>query len=323
MAIAGRDSELRIVDPRAWKTKVVHQFQSHEGSKGSRVCWLGKEPAVVTTGFSKTGDRQFKLWDNRMFGTERNRPLSVNVLDGGAGVMLPYFVEDNGVLLLYAKGELTIRIYEIEGISMAHEIAEIGKQKRETKKFDLHRCTEYKCLGEPTAGLAFLPRRVVDYKNAEWLCGLRLTPSAVETISFAVPRSTEVQGYFFDDLYPPARTGVPALSDPKEWFKGAKAEGPNRADINVENLKLLSKRPAAEAHQAMKRGVASTDRMRKELEENEKRKREQQQALDRMQKLAVQHEQYNPNLSKPGVGHDATHAVVTSPGDVKDEEWGD
>ena len=326
MAIAGRDSMLRMVDPRAFKTKLIHSFTTHEGSKGSRVCWLGREPALVTTGFGKTGDRQFKLWDCRMFGTDRNRPLSVNSLDPGAGVILPYYVEDNGVLVLYAKGELAIRIYEIEGLALAKDFAEVGKQKRETKKFDLHKCTEYRCQGEPTAGLAFLPRRVCNYKQAEWLTGLRLTPTMVETISFTVPRSTEIQGYFYDDLYPPARSSEPALTDPKAWFKNeANCDGPKRVDMNKDKLKVLSQRPAAESNLAMKRGVASTDRMRKEQEEEARRKREQQEALDRMQRLAVQHEQYNPNMSKPGMGHDASgsHAVETGPSDVNDEEWGD
>jgi coronin-7 len=269
------------------------------------------------------------MWDNRMFGTDRNKPLTVQALDAGAGVMLPYYVEDNGVLLLYAKGENTIRIYEIEGLSMTHDFAELGKQKREGKKFEVHKCTEYKCVGEPTAGLAFLPRRAVDYKNAEWLRCVRLTPSIVESVSFSVPRSQEIQGYFYDDLYPPARSSEPVLTNPKAWLTGSEKapDGPKRIDLNTEGLKILSQRPAAESHQAIKRGIASTDRMKREQEEQERRKREQQEALDRMQRLAVQHEKYNPNLSKPGQGHDKAvagdHAVNVGPSEVNEEEWGD
>ena len=110
-----------------------------------RSIFLGNTPIVLSTGFGKTGDRQFRLWDVRKL----EKPLSSHMLDAGAGSMTPYFVEDNGVVVMTAKGELTVRIFEIEGISMAHEKPEIGRTKRELNMYEVHRCAEFRAVGEP------------------------------------------------------------------------------------------------------------------------------------------------------------------------------
>jgi hypothetical protein len=71
---------------------------------------------VLTTGFGKLGDRQFRLWDLRTaLSSQVKDPLSHNILDPGSGVVVPYVVEDNGAVVMTAKGEMAIRVFEIEG----------------------------------------------------------------------------------------------------------------------------------------------------------------------------------------------------------------
>jgi WD40 repeat protein len=323
LAVSGRDSDGRIYDVRGGNTsgmKPIYEWKAHEGLKGMKIAFLGNSGGIITTGFGKTGDREFKLWDIR---ASLDKPLNVTKLDAGAGIMIPYYVEDNGVLILQAKGELTVRIYEIEGLSLGHEREEPGKAKHEVNKFAVHACTEWRATGDPSAGLAFMARRHCDPYQAEWLKGIRLTPNSVEMLSFTVPRSADISSFFFDDIFPPTKSFEPTITSPDEWFNGKGPVTPKRMDLNIKKAIPLSERPIEQAQASIKKAIANTDRMRKEQEEQEQKRKEKAAALERMEKLAKQHETYNPNLSKSGAGHDDHHAVETGPADVKDEEWGD
>jgi hypothetical protein len=101
------------------------------------------------------------------------------------------------------------------------------------------------------------------------------------------------------------------------------AEGPLKVDLNTAKLKALSARPAAQKHQSIARGQANVERMRLELEKAEQKEAERKVALDRMQRLAVQHEKFNPNLSKSRPKSERAHEVETGPDDVDEDEWED
>ncbi|KAJ2903348.1 Coronin-like protein crn1, partial [Coemansia aciculifera] len=62
IAATCRDKRLRIFDARSGA--IVQEGAGHLGVKGSRVVWLGAEQRLVTTGFSKTSDREIYLWDS-------------------------------------------------------------------------------------------------------------------------------------------------------------------------------------------------------------------------------------------------------------------
>ncbi len=66
----------------------------------------------------------------------------------------------------------------------------------------------------------------------------------------------------------------------------------------------MSQRDPTQAHAALKRAQDNTARFRRKREEEEARQKAQQESLARMQRLAEQHEAYNPNLSMGGRGHD-------------------
>ena len=331
LATSGRDSEVRIYDVRASPSAPTVSFRAHDGLKGMRVAYLGNSGGLVTTGFGKTGDREFRVWDERNLGSF----LTSTKLDAGAGIPIPTFVEDNGVLLLTAKGENTIRIYELEGLSMSQVEVDVASvpgaaagKKKEVQKFAVHVCSEYRCTGDPTTGLAFLPRRACNVYNTEWLRGIRVTATAVEAISFTVPRAADISSYFMDDLFPPARAGEPSCASAEEWLSGSGGLEAKRVDLNTKKAKPLSQRPVQESQASVKRAIANTDRMRKELEEEERRKKEKDAAMERMERLARQHEVAHPNLSKPGMGgHDDARDGASAGGggaqEVADEEWGD
>jgi hypothetical protein len=95
---------------------------------------------------------------------------------------------------------------------------------------------------EPSSGGCLLPKRLCDTRAVQTSRLLRLSPTRVEPVSFAVPRAQKLQAYFQDDLFPPAPTGDSSLTA-AAWLGGASA-GPVVRDLNAAGLPLLSERPA-------------------------------------------------------------------------------
>jgi coronin-1B/1C/6 len=86
-----KDKKLRLFDPRSG-AKAVTVADSHTGVKSSRVCWLGSLDRIVTTGFSRTSDRQTFLWDSRDL---TKGPIKQMTIDQSSGMLMPFFVAGN------------------------------------------------------------------------------------------------------------------------------------------------------------------------------------------------------------------------------------
>lgn len=86
-----KDKKLRIFDPRAGAAAVT-VADSHSGVKGSRVTWLGQLDRIVTTGFSRTSDRQAFLWDSREL---TKGPIKQLNIDQSSGGLIPLFIPGN------------------------------------------------------------------------------------------------------------------------------------------------------------------------------------------------------------------------------------
>jgi coronin-1B/1C/6 len=64
LGVFGRDKKIRLYDPR--KHEIANEFVSaHEGAKPQKLCYLGQLNELLTTGFSKRGERQYSIWDLR------------------------------------------------------------------------------------------------------------------------------------------------------------------------------------------------------------------------------------------------------------------
>lgn len=70
--------------------------------------WLGDTGLGLTTGFSSSQERQFKIWDLR---NSKSAVETVKV-DNTSGILYPFFDEDVGMLYLAGKGDGNIRYYE-------------------------------------------------------------------------------------------------------------------------------------------------------------------------------------------------------------------
>ncbi|GAA5855951.1 hypothetical protein JCM8547_000427 [Rhodosporidiobolus lusitaniae] len=190
-----KDRKLRLFDPRTGSAAIT-VVDSHLGVKGSRVAFLGSLDRIVTTGFSKTSDRQVFLWDSRDL---QKGPIKQMQIDQSSGMIMPFFSEANNVLFLAGKGDGNVRMYELEND-------------------DLFYLSDYSSP-QPQRGMCFAPSRSVNVSETEIARAYKAVGNCIEPISFKVPRKSES---FQADLYPPVPSDQPALSA-ADWFGGKSA----------------------------------------------------------------------------------------------------
>jgi len=199
IATACKDKKVRVLDPR--DNKVVAEKEAHAGTKGSRVIWTGKSGNLLTVGFSKNSDRQYSLWDSRKF----EAPLATENIDTSAGILMPFYDDDLGILYLAGKGDGNIRYYEITN----------------DDKF-VYWLSEFKS-NVPQRGIASLPKRALNVSECEIARLYKVSGDGkiVDPISMQVPRKgTDI---FQDDIFPDAFAGEAALAA-DEWASGKNAD---------------------------------------------------------------------------------------------------
>jgi len=232
-ATASKDKKVRVIDPRT--NSIVSEVEAHAGVKGMRVTFLGRKEKIFTMGFSKTSERQFSLWDHRNFGT----PLHSENIDTASGILMPFYDDDTNILYLAGKGDGNVRYYEVVD--------------EDPYIFYL---TEFKSA-TPQRGMCMVPKTAMDTSVCEIARLLKVTQSAIEPISFTVPRKSDI---FQDDLYPPTFSGEASLSA-NEWFSGKNAE-PKTTQLGP--TYVAPKAQAPTQFQAAK--VVETPKSGKELE---------------------------------------------------------
>jgi len=195
-ATASKDKKIRVIDPRS--NSIISEVEAHAGVKGMRVAFLGAREKIFSMGFSKTSERQFTLWEPRKL----TEPLRTENIDTAAGIIMPFYDNDNSILYLAGKGDGNIRYYELVDDSPF-----------------IHFLTEYKSA-TPRRGMGWTPKKVLDLQTCEIARLLKVTGTAIEPISFFVPRKSDI---FQDDLYPPTYSGEPTLTS-KKWIDGEKGE---------------------------------------------------------------------------------------------------
>jgi len=243
LASACKDKKVRIMDVRS--QKVTADPEAHQGSRGSRVCWLGKKEKFFSTGFSKTSDREYALWDPR----DMSKPLNRSTVDSGAGLLMPFYDDDTCVLFVGGKGDGNIRYYEMV----------------DTEPY-LYYLTEFKSA-TPQRGLCMLPKRAVNVSECEIARILKVGVKLLEPISFQVPRKSDV---FQDDIFPDTFSGEPTLTS-AEWVSGKNGDPKlmSLAHGFQPGKKAAEFNPTAQAHSEEK--VLSQVELQQEVEKLQKR----------------------------------------------------
>jgi len=185
-----------MLDPRA--NAIIADVEAHPGVKGMRLAFLGARNKLFTMGFSKTSERQFSLWDPR----NMKDTLKTENIDTASGILMPFYDNDTNMLYLAGKGDGNIRYYEI--VDEAPYI---------------HFLSEFKSAS-PQRGMGWVPKLSMDLSSCEIARLLKVSASAIEPISFTVPRKGDI---FQDDLYPPTFSGEPSLNV-DQWLSGKNAE---------------------------------------------------------------------------------------------------
>ncbi|KAJ3342579.1 Coronin-like protein crn1 [Gonapodya sp. JEL0774] len=195
VATACKDKTIRIVDPRGGKVAV--EAASHQGTKGSRVVWMGDTTKILSTGFSRQSDRQVYVWDQRQMA----KPIKEENIDTSSGTLIPYYDADTKMVYLAGKGDGNIRYYEWDD-----------------EASNLFYLSEYKS-NDSLRGICFIPKRAVKVADCEIARAYKAHTGMVEPLSFVVPRKADT---FQADLYPDTLSDVPSLTSDK-WFAGKDA----------------------------------------------------------------------------------------------------
>lgn len=194
LATTCKDKKLRIIDPRA--SSVIREGVCHQGSKASKVVFLGDTGRLFTTGFSRFSDRQWAVWSQH----DLSKPLRTENIDSSSGVLFPYYDHDTKMVYIAGKGDGNIRYYElVNEAPWCHYLNQF-------------------LTGCPQRGLGCMPKRGLDVRSCEVFRFYKLhaTRGLCEPISMIVPRKSE---QFQDDLFPDTAAPTPALTA-EEWLSG-------------------------------------------------------------------------------------------------------
>ncbi|XP_056306036.1 coronin-2A [Danio aesculapii] len=194
LATACKDKKIRIIEPRTGRVLQESRWASH---KVSRILFLWDLKMLLSTGNSCWNQRQFVLWDLE----DLSEPLLEEDLDGGSGVIFPFYDADTHMLYLAGKGDGNIRYYAVSAV-----------------KPYVHFLSEYQS-SSPQRGLGVMPKRGLNIRVCEVFRFYRLltVKDLLEPLSFCVPRK-QSEG-FPEDIYPMTAANEPAMTA-SEWLTG-------------------------------------------------------------------------------------------------------
>ncbi|XP_067943738.1 uncharacterized protein [Watersipora subatra] len=190
-----KDKKIRVIDPRTGA--VIQVGAGHSSLKTSKVIYLNNNK-LFTTGFSKSGDREFALWD----ALDLSSPIHLESVDYSSGVLLPFYDSDIDVIYLAGKGDGNIRYYEVQDKSISF-------------------LNQYPS-SDPQRGLGQMPKRGLDVSKCEIarFYKLHTNKQLIEPLPMIVPRRSDE---FAEHIYPPTLAATPAMTA-DEWISGLDRE---------------------------------------------------------------------------------------------------
>ena len=182
LATTSKDKQLRIINPQTGAVK--QEGHSHDGTKASRVVFIGDNDMLFTTGFSKMSERQYGVWK----ADDLSKPAKLEMIDTGSGVLFAHYDPDTRMIYVSGKGDGNIRYYEVTDEAPY-----------------VHYLSQYQC-NQPQRGVAFMPKTGCNVNICEVAKAVKLHPKGfAEIVGFTVPRKSTL---FQDDLFPETREPV-------------------------------------------------------------------------------------------------------------------
>lgn len=204
VGLTTKEKLVYVLDPRG--TNEILSCKAHESGKSQKMLFLD-EHHLFTCGFSKSNERQIKLFDTRKF----TESIQTEKVDSQNGIMLPFWDPDTGLIYVPGRGEGNIKYYDYSNgtIKFASEYRSNTQQK----------------------GLAFFPKRSMNYNKCEIARFAKLTNNSIEYVSMYFPKRNE--GYD-PNVYPDCFAGEPALGV-EEWIKGENKDPVRKNITTLEN----------------------------------------------------------------------------------------
>jgi len=234
IAVTKKDKIVSIMDPRDAKSEIKAEGLD---AKPHRCVWADPAGKLIVTG-SRQGGRVIAIYDPKKF----DKPVFVVDVDQGGSVLTPYYDPDTSVLYLPAKGDATIRYYEVLEKDDADQYCYALADWRDN---------------ESAKGGCFLPKAYCDVKTCEVAVFYRLMRDWVSPVSFTVPRKSD---QFQSDLFPDSYIGpsytadaYPSLSIKNGPKKGSMKPGERSAESHTEKPKRTRKDIETELEAAVKR----------------------------------------------------------------------
>lgn len=199
-----KNKRLHIYDVRA--SASVLSTEAHESGKIQKMNFADG-PYVFSTGFHAKGHREMKLYDTRNF----SEVVQSHKIDTLQGMLSNYYDEDTGIAYLYAKGEALVTFVEVKDGVIKPGNTYSG--------------------GDQATGLAFFPKRTMDYNKSELARACKLTKDSVHYLSFKFPRRNEG---FVEEFYPDCVSGEPSMTL-DEWKNGGDKQPLRKKITEIEN----------------------------------------------------------------------------------------
>ncbi len=181
------------------------------------------------------------------------------------------------MMYLAAKGELSIHCYDLSNPAKVRE------------------CDRLAVPGKPMCGMCFLPKTSCRVSDKQVIKALYCSSTAVQPISFKVPRAAKLDEYFHDDLFPPTRDyGLTKMTAASFFDNSISVPEPARVSLRPSGMPLLSERPKDIA-KTSSMPKASTLMMAERAEAARIKAKEA--SFNRLGALANQYAKYNTNKS--------------------------
>jgi len=200
-----KDKQLRIIETRTGN--LIKSGPCHQGTKASKVVFLGDSEKLFSVGFSRYSDRQYAVWDAK----DLSRPLVSENIDCSSGVLFPFYDHDTRMVYIVGKGDGNVRYYEMTD-----------------EKPYCHYVSQF-ISGAPQRGVGWMPKRGCDYNKCEIarFYKLHAIKMLCEPISMIVPRKSEV---FQSDIYTPTAAPVAAMT--ADQFIAGETRNPILCNLN-------------------------------------------------------------------------------------------
>lgn len=196
LAVTSTDKHFYLFDPRDSKSAAKVENKNARPKKNAVVFAdkVGLLVGILHTDRART----YRVWDPKKL----DAPLASADIDQAAGVLIPYFDNDTGVLFLAGKGDSGIKYFEVTSEApYIHALSSFSDN-------------------QSTVGVSFLPKRACDVKICEIARAYRLLGDSCVPISLQVPRKSDL---FQKDLYPETYAGIASLTF-DEWKSGKNAD---------------------------------------------------------------------------------------------------